>query len=509
MSDRARFLRERYRASVWLREPGGRPAAGFEEIMNEVAEAPYAEQTPDLFSQELLFLHNRAALQEYLAGRCTSPFYRHYAYDQLWKSRPANSPYIDRLIQLYPTLTLELIEALARHRSRGEYVLPLPAELKSGWKSASGAGENVFREGAGKYDCAIVTPRLGVGGGEKVVRELGSGIEEITQKPALIMVADTEHEGGENVLALSSLRIADTPFLSAPIPVRANALRNILVYLGIKQLFSVNSFIANYAIQRGRFAGSGISIACAMFSVPLLASGEIGGFVRDVDWLAPNVDVFFTDNHAMARVLCDRFFCDNVHVLPIPERPHDPIETTGDRILWASRIDEEKKPELLREIATQMSERTFEIWGAPVLTSDRYLESILELPNVCYRGPFSSFEEIDLRLAGCYLYTSRYDGKPNILVEAMSRGLPCVATAVGGIPELLDKGRGVLVAPEAPAGDYVSAIRGVFENSGPKERGAAGREYVRAVHTRKNFCAAVERLLSSLSMPVVPGSGTS
>jgi glycosyltransferase involved in cell wall biosynthesis len=500
MSDRAVFLRERYRASVWAGKPDGQPAANCEDLMNEMAAAPFMEQTPDLFSQEMFFLYNHSALREYLAGRCTSPYYRHYAYDQLWKSRPASSPYIDRLIQLYPALTLELIEALARHRSRGECVLPLPAELKSGWKCASGTGENLFPEGVGKYDCAIVTPRLGVGGGEKVVRELARAIERITQKPALIIVADTEHEGGKNVLALSSLMLADTPFLLSPIPVRANALRNVLVYLGIKRLFSVNSFIANYAIQRGRFAGSGISIACAMFSVPVLASGEIGGFLRDVDWLAPNVDAFFTDNHAMAHVLRDKFFCDNLHVLPIPERPHDLIQTTGDRILWASRIDEEKKPELLRGIASQMPERIFEIWGAPVLTNDRYLESILELPNVCYRGPFTSFEEIDLRHAGCYLYTSRYDGKPNILVEAMSRGLPCIATAVGGIPELLREGRGVLVPPEAPAEAYVSAMRRVFEKDG-EAIGPAGREYVRAVHTQKNFHAAVEKLLHALSIP--------
>src|SRR5207248_8798934 len=178
----------------------------------------------------------------------------------------------------------------------------------------------------------------------KVVRELARAIEQATRRPPLVIVADTPNDGGENVLALSSLMVADAPFLSAPIPARANALRNILVYLGIESLFSVNSFIANYAIQRRHFAGSGISVACAMFSVPILASGEIGGFVRDVDWLAPNVAAFFTDNHAMASVLRNKFFCENVHVLPIPERPHDAIESTGDRILWASRIDEEKKP---------------------------------------------------------------------------------------------------------------------------------------------------------------------
>jgi len=34
---------------------------------------------------------------------------------------------------------------------------------------------------------------------------------------------------------------------------------------------------------------------------------------------------------------------------------------------------------------------------------------------------------------------SRTEGLPRALIEAMARGLPCVATRVGGIPELLDE----------------------------------------------------------------------
>src|SRR5262249_14373457 len=33
---------------------------------------------------------------------------------------------------------------------------------------------------------------------------------------------------------------------------------------------------------------------------------------------------------------------------------------------------------------------------------------------------------------------SRTEGLPRAMVEAMARGLPCIGTAVGGIPELLD-----------------------------------------------------------------------
>jgi glycosyltransferase involved in cell wall biosynthesis len=499
MNGKLYFLRERYRGSISDGDTKRRLGPDSEKLSTELAASSYQEQSPDLFSQELFFLYNRPALIEYHSGRCKFPYYKHYGYDLLWKAIPGDTPYVDRMVERFPCLSLELVEVLARERARGVETLPLPAEPNARWKCASHIieGINAIAGATSKY--AIITPRLGIGGGEKFVRELRAALQELTDKPALMIVGDTEHEGGENVFALSSMRLDGQPFLTVPIPRRAEALRDVLICAGVKYLFNVNSFIANYAIQTELLAGCGIGIACAIFSVPILASGEIGGYVRDVDWLGPNVRAFFTDNEAMGRILREHFFADPVHVLTVPESVRDGPIPRGENVLWASRIDEEKRPDLLAEIATLMPERTFEVWGTPLLSDNRFMEQILSLPNVLYRGPFASFDEIDLQDIGCFLYTTRYEGKPNTVVEAMSRALVCIATDVGGVPELLGDDRGILIPPDADAHAYVSALREFFASETKRRRAEASRSFIRSVHTHANFRNGLKSLLDFIS----------
>lgn len=61
-------------------------------------------------------------------------------------------------------------------------------------------------------------------------------------------------------------------------------------------------------------------------------------------------------------------------------------------------------------------------------------EQVKFLGKMTHQEVFEWLDSIDV-----YIQPSETEGLPRALVEAMSRGLPCLGSAVGGIPELLDR----------------------------------------------------------------------
>ena len=78
-----------------------------------------------------------------------------------------------------------------------------------------------------------------------------------------------------------------------------------------------------------------------------------------------------------------------------------------------------------------------------------------------------------------FVMTSLYEGLPCAVVEAMQCGLPVVATAVNGVPEVIVTGETGLLVPAARPAACASAVRHLLEHPGEALRMAEnGRRWV-------------------------------
>jgi len=81
-----------------------------------------------------------------------------------------------------------------------------------------------------------------------------------------------------------------------------------------------------------------------------------------------------------------------------------------------------------------------------------------------------------------FVLSSRTEGTPIALFEAMDANVPIIATAVGGVPAVVSPAEAVLVPSEDPAA-LAAAIRGVRDDpTSAGRRAAAARERLRAVY---------------------------
>jgi glycosyltransferase involved in cell wall biosynthesis len=101
-----------------------------------------------------------------------------------------------------------------------------------------------------------------------------------------------------------------------------------------------------------------------------------------------------------------------------------------------------------------------------------------------------------MRAADVFVLPSRYDNMPCAVVEAMASGLPVVSTAVGGIPEMVSEGAGILVPPSDPAA-LAGALAAVLSDLSSYDRAMLAAD-ARARYGLEAVGAQLQRIYSSL-----------
>ena len=204
---------------------------------------------------------------------------------------------------------------------------------------------------------------------------------------------------------------------------------------------------------------------------------------------------------------------------PAPgERPERASASNDGRItiLSVGRLVEKKGTDVLLDALAQLPAgipwHLVHVGGGP-LAGDlkRRAEALGITGRIEWRGAMTQTELIvEYRAADVFALASRIardgdrDGLPNVLMEAQTQGLPCVATRVSAIHELIEHDRtGLLVAPDSPH-ELAAALEALMESPELRRRlGEAGRQRVAAEFTME---ANIGRLAGKFGLPRVDES---
>jgi glycosyltransferase involved in cell wall biosynthesis len=118
-------------------------------------------------------------------------------------------------------------------------------------------------------------------------------------------------------------------------------------------------------------------------------------------------------------------------------------ESTPVRLVMVARFEEQKDHAVLFEALAGLRHLTWQLdligQGSGLETEQRRAAELGLSQRVVFWG---SRRDVAARLAQAQIFvlTSLYEGLPRSVLEAMRAGLPVVATAVGGVPELISEG---------------------------------------------------------------------
>jgi glycosyltransferase involved in cell wall biosynthesis len=161
-------------------------------------------------------------------------------------------------------------------------------------------------------------------------------------------------------------------------------------------------------------------------------------------------------------------------------------------VLWAGRLDEEKRVDLLYEVAARCPGMRFHVYGENVVGNRARMD---RMSNVQYHGPFSDpVDIVNARVHHAFMFTSRWEGMPNMLLEIGALGVPILAPDVGGIRELISAETGYLLPERATADDYVNGLTAIAGDGAEAVRRALALQELIAV--RHTWSAFVDRLSS-------------
>lgn len=255
---------------------------------------------------------------------------------------------------------------------------------------------------------------------------------------------------------------------SASLAIQVEVFHRLLIELRAGTLHNVNSGLFWNALERnGLSIHSTSKVVCSLYCQDFNAAGSSVGYDRYIDACDPFIDAYVTDNTVYAGLMSQQLGVAPDKITTIKY----PIETgrvntskrtfrQNRKILWASRLDHQKGIDILNRVSRNLSDVEFHFYGEAMLNSFD-LEDLALPMNQVYRGKFAHIEEINPEEFDAFLYTARWDGLPNIVLEMGMKRLPILSFVTGGLSDVI-RDETAWPIPEVSVAAVVQAIRSFY-----------------------------------------------
>ena len=182
-------------------------------------------------------------------------------------------------------------------------------------------------------------------------------------------------------------------------------------------------------------------------------------------------------------------------------------QTNKVNILFAGRLVQQKRPELFIELAAALRELhaagglRFLIAGdGPLRASLEEMAKVRGLAGdeISFLGEQTNISDI-YRMSDILVLTSKHEGTPNVVLEAMAKGLAVVATDVGGVREILPRHCGIIVDSRDLSGLVTATSILVLDRERRTKLGENGRAFVEKHHSICSLQSELTAVYSRIS----------
>ncbi len=360
-----------------------------------------------------------------------------------------------------------------------------------------------------KPDYVFIVPWIIRGGADKALLNYTKAITELHPDWHITIITTLKAKNAWKNKLAGNVDVLDFGKVSASLyeEEKEKLFSRLIVQLGCKRIHIINSEYAYlWSIRHEELLEKEFNLRVSLFSRFTKSFDEKNGIFNYATYAAeiyPAIKKIYTDNKNVIDVLnqYEGFSKDKcfVHYQPvdIKTKPVEIKQHTGKlNILWASRVSEEKRPELLKSIAKQLDPEEFHIDVYGTL-EPKYRTSFFDrLSALSYCGEYDGATSLPIKDHDVFLYTSGIDGMPNVVLEMAALGLPVITGDAGGVKEFIkDKQTGLFVTKDDVEG-FISALKFAKNNRTlMQEYAEKAQELLKNRHSWESFVETIKKTI--------------